>query len=75
MELTKLWTENKKIITTTVLVVITALLVLKFFDYIFLAGLVAALAVGAVLSWNHLSKKHGGAKGVWEAFLGEIGVK
>ncbi len=73
MELTKLWAENKKIITTTVLVVVTVLLVLKFFDYIFLAGLVAALAVGAVLGWRHLSKKHGGWEGMWKAFLTAFG--
>lgn len=75
MELTKLWADNKKIITTTVLVVVTVLLVLKFFDYIFLTGTVAAIAIAAVLGWNHLSKKHGGPLGVWNALLTELGIK
>lgn len=75
MELTKLWTENKKTISTTVVVVIVALLVIKFFDVIFVVGMLVALAVGAVLGWLHLSKKHGGAEGVWKAFLGELGVE
>jgi hypothetical protein len=69
MDLTKLWAENKKTIITTAIVVIVALLIIKFFNYIFLAGIVVALAVAAVLGWNYLSKKHGGTAGVWKAFL------
>ncbi len=75
MELTKLWAENKKAITTTVIVVIVGMLLIKFFDVIFLGGIVIALAVAAVLGWNYLSKKHGGPAGVWKAFLGEAGIK
>ena len=75
MDLTKLWNENSKAITTTAIVVIVGLLVIKFFDWIFLTGLAVAMAVAAVLGWNYLSKKHGGWEGMWKAFLKEIGVE
>lgn len=75
MELSKLWSENKKVILTTAIVVVVALLIIKFFDYIFVAGILIALAVAAVLGWNYLSKKHDGPKGVWAAFLKALGVK
>jgi hypothetical protein len=72
MELTKLWTENKKTIVTTVLVVVVALLVIKFFDVIFWVCVIAALAVAAVLAWGQLTKKYGGAEGAWKAAMKEI---
>lgn len=75
MDLIKLWTENKKTIVTTVIVVVTALVLIKFFDVILWVGIVAALAVAAVLGWNHLTKKYGGPEGVWDAFLKEVSGK
>jgi hypothetical protein len=75
MELTKLWDENKKAITTTAIVVIVGLLVIKFFDVIFWGAILVGLAVAAVLGWNYLTKRHNGAEGVWKAFLSEIGIK
>ncbi len=75
MELTKFWTENKKVIITTATVAIVALLIIKFFDLIFWGGLVVAIVVATVLGWTHLSNKHGGAEGVWKALLTELGIK
>ena len=75
MELTKFWTENKKLILTTATVASVALLVIKFFDWIFLGGILIALVVATVLAWNYVSKKHGGPEGVWKALLNELGVK
>jgi hypothetical protein len=75
MELTKFWTENKKTIITTVIVVVVALLVIKFFDVIFWVGIVAVIAIAAVIGWGKLSKKHGGPQGVWKALLTELGIK
>lgn len=75
MELTKLWDDNKKTIITTVLVVIVGMLVIKFFDLIFWGSLLIGVAVGAVLGWNHLTKKYGGPAGVWKALLAELGFK
>ena len=75
MEVSKFWAENKDLILKTAAVAIVVLLVIKFFDYIFLCGILIALAVAAVLGWNYLSKKHGGPEGVWKALLSELGVK
>jgi len=75
MEVTKFLAENKKLMLTTALVAVVALVVIRFFDLIFWGGLLVALVVGAVLGWTHLSKKHGGAEGVWKALLAELGVK
>jgi hypothetical protein len=75
MELTKLWAENKKAITTTAIVVIVGMLAIKFFDFIFWGSLLVALGVAGVLTWNHLTKKHGGVEGVWKAFAKEVGIK
>lgn len=74
MELTKLWTENKKTITTTAIVVVVGMLIVRFFNVILFGAIVVGLAVAAVLLWGHLTKKHGGAEGIWKAFLKEIGV-
>jgi hypothetical protein len=75
MELTKVWTENKKAIITTAVCVIVGLLVIKFFDLIFWGSVLVALAVGAVLGWNHLSKKYGGVDGIRKALFNEVGIK
>jgi hypothetical protein len=74
MELTKVWAENKKAITTTALVVVVGMLLIKFFDIIFWGAFVIAIAVAAVLAWNHLAKKHGGIDGMWKAFRKEVGI-
>lgn len=75
MELTKLWADNKKAITTTAIVVVVGLLIIKFFNVIFWGGLLVAIAVGAVLGWGYLVKKHGSPHGVWKAILAEMGIK
>jgi hypothetical protein len=75
MELTKVWEENKKAIITTAIVVIVGLLVIKFFDIIFWGSLLVALGVAAVVGWNHLTKKHGGADGILKALMKEVGIK
>jgi len=75
MEATKFWAENKKLMLTTAICAVVALVVIRFFDLIFWGGLLVALVVGTVLGWTHLSKKHGGAEGVWKALLAELGVK
>ena len=67
--------ENKKLIITTATCAVVTLLVIKFFDFIFWGGLLVALVVATVLAWNYLTQKHGGAKGVWQAFLAELGFK
>lgn len=66
------WNEHKKTIVTTAIVVLVGLLVIRFFDVIFLVGVLVALGVSGVLAWNHLTKKYGGLEGVWKAFLAGI---
>lgn len=75
MDLTKFWTDNKKLIITTATAVAVALLVLKFFDFIVLGVVLVALGVAVVLFANHLKTKHGGTDGVWKALLKELGLK
>lgn len=67
MDLAKLWAEHKKTIITTALVVIVGMLLIRFFDFIFVAIFLVALGVAAVLGWNHLANKYGGTKGALEA--------
>lgn len=74
MELTKFWADNKKLIINAALVVFTWLLLILFFDTILLGAFLVVVGVAAPLLWNYLSKKHGGAKGVLDAFLKEMGV-
>lgn len=74
MEVTKLWAENKALVIKVALIVFVGLLVIKFFDVVFFGAFLVALVVAAVLGWNHLSKKHGGAEGVWKALLKELGI-
>ncbi len=64
-----------KAIITTIIVVLVGLLVIKFFDVIFWGSVLVALAVGAVLGWNYLSKKYGGLDGVFKALMKEVGIK
>lgn len=75
MDLAKLWAAHKKTVITTAIVVLVGMLLIRFFDFIFLAIFLVALGVAGVLGWNHLAEKHGGSKGVWKALLAELGFK
>jgi hypothetical protein len=72
MDLEKLWADNKKTIVTTVLVVVVGMLVIKFFDVLFLGAIVIALGVAAVLGWNHFTKKYGGPEAALKAAMKAI---
>lgn len=61
------WNENKKLVLTVAAVVLTALLVIKFFDVILVGVVLAAIGVAAVVAWRH----YGGAEGIWKALAGE----
>lgn len=75
MEATKIWAENKKLITTTALCAFAALLVLKFFDTIFFMAVLVAIVVAVAVYWSHLCKKHGGPSGVYKHVLKEFGYE
>ncbi len=75
MEVTKFWTEHKALVIKTAVVVAVALVLIRFFNFILLGSVLVAIGVAGVLGWNHLSKKHGGAAGVWAWALKEIGIK